>query len=106
MLCLRSPGTHSRGTPMSPRRLLPAAFSAAVFMLAAPAIANSAADAPANSQPDYSSVSEFPPDPFPSTYHPLPSVPTLIRHVTVYTGTGAELDDADVLMKDGKVTAV
>jgi imidazolonepropionase-like amidohydrolase len=89
---------------MSLRKLLSAAAcSAAVVALALPAFADSPA---ANSQPDFSSVSEFPPDPFPSTYHPLPSTPTLIRHVTIYTGTGTEIDDGDVLMKDGKVAAV
>ena len=64
---------------MSSRSFLAAALSAAVIALAAPAFADAPADAP----------TEFPPDPFPSTYHPLPSVPTLIRHVTIYTGTGA-----------------
>jgi imidazolonepropionase-like amidohydrolase len=88
---------------MSLRQLLPAACSAAAIALALPAFADSPA---ANSQPDYSSVNEFPPDPFPSTYHPLPSTPTLIRHVTIYTGTGTEIDDGDVLLKDGKIAAV
>ena len=77
------------------RPLTAAASLAAVLALAAPSLAVGD-DGP----------SEFPPDPFPSTYQPLPSVPTLIRHVTVYTGTGTELDDADVLMQDGKIVAV
>ena len=88
---------------MSLRKLLAAACPAAVVAVVLPAFADSPA---ANTQSDYSSVSEFPPDPFPSTYHPLPSQPTLIRHVIIYTGTGAEIDDGDVLMKDGKVAAV
>jgi len=41
--------------------------------------------------------------PYPSTYHRLPSQPTLITHATVLTGTGERLDDASVLMKDGKI---
>ncbi len=76
------------------RPLSAAASLAAVLILAAPAVV--ADDSP----------SEFPPDPFPSTYQPLPSVPTLIRHVTIYTGTGTEIDDGDVLMQGGKVAAV
>ncbi|HEX2667935.1 MAG TPA: amidohydrolase [Gammaproteobacteria bacterium] len=82
---------------MTLRQLVPAALSAAVLVLAAPAFADGQSD---------TGPSEFPPDPFPSTYHALPSVPTLIRHVTIYTGTGIEIDDGDVLMKDGKVAAV
>ncbi len=43
---------------------------------------------------------------FPSTYTPAASVPTLIRHATVLTGTGERLDDADVLIVGGKIQAV
>ncbi len=82
---------------MSLRPLLLAAGSAVLVLLAAPTFA----DGPSADTP-----SEFPPEPFPSTYQPLPSQPTLIRHATVYTGTGAEIDDGDVLLKDGKVVAV
>jgi imidazolonepropionase-like amidohydrolase len=45
-------------------------------------------------------------DPYPSTYRPIPSGPVLIRGATVLTGTGQRLDDADVLLADGKVRAV
>jgi imidazolonepropionase-like amidohydrolase len=44
--------------------------------------------------------------PFPSTYRPLPSVPTLITGAVVLIGTGERLDDASVLMVDGKIAAV
>ncbi len=43
---------------------------------------------------------------YPSTYAVPPSVPTLIRHATVLTGTGTRLDRADVLLVDGKIQAV
>ena len=43
---------------------------------------------------------------YPSTYHAPPSTPTLIRGATVLTGTGTRLDDADVLLVDGKIQAV
>jgi imidazolonepropionase-like amidohydrolase len=46
------------------------------------------------------------PAPFASTYTPRPSTPTLIRGATVLDGTGAELADADVLMRDGRIAAV
>jgi imidazolonepropionase-like amidohydrolase len=55
---------------------------------------------------DVPSAVEFPPDPFPSTYAPLPSKTTIVRHAHVYTGAGDELPDGDVLMRDGKVAAV
>ena len=46
------------------------------------------------------------PSPFPSTYRPAASAPTLIRNATVLTGTGERLNGADVLLVDGKVQAV
>ena len=48
----------------------------------------------------------FTDDPYPSTYRPIASQPVLLQHATVLTGTGARLDDADVLLADGKVAAV
>lgn len=50
--------------------------------------------------------SRFTQDPYPSTYRPLGAGPVLLQHATVLTGTGQRLDDADVLMQDGKVVAV
>lgn len=46
------------------------------------------------------------PTPFASTYQPAASVPTLIRGATVFDGEGAELANADVLMQNGRITAV
>jgi len=48
----------------------------------------------------------FTDDPYPSTYRPIASQPVLLQHATVLTGTGTRLDDADVLLADGKVVAV
>ncbi|MHB8530883.1 MAG: amidohydrolase family protein, partial [Caulobacteraceae bacterium] len=42
-------------------------------------------------------------DPYPSTYRPLPRTDTLIKDATVLDGAGHRFDDADVLMRDGKV---
>lgn len=43
---------------------------------------------------------------YPSTYAPLPSEPTLITHATILTGTGERLDDASLLITDGKIVFV
>ncbi len=52
------------------------------------------------------SASRFVQDPYPSTYAPITSAPVLIRNATVLTGTGARLDNADVLLRDGRIAAV
>jgi imidazolonepropionase-like amidohydrolase len=44
-------------------------------------------------------------EPYPSTYS-LPSETTLIIHATILTGTGERLDDASLLMSDGKIEFV
>ncbi len=44
--------------------------------------------------------------PFPSTYQPMPQETVLIRNATVLTGTGTRLDGADVLIAEGKISAV
>ena len=48
----------------------------------------------------------FTQDPYPSTYFAIASAPVLIQHATVLDGTGRRLDDADVLMRDGRIVAV
>jgi imidazolonepropionase-like amidohydrolase len=45
-------------------------------------------------------------DPYPSTYQRVGSAPIIIRNATVLIGNGARLDDADVLMQDGKISAI
>ena len=44
--------------------------------------------------------------PFAGRYQPLPGVTTLLRGATVLTGTGSRLENADVLLSDGKIVAV
>ncbi len=51
-------------------------------------------------------TSRFTQDPYPSTYRAIASGPVLIEHATVLTGTGERLDDTDVLLENGKVSAV
>jgi len=43
---------------------------------------------------------------FASTYRPVAAGPVLIRNATVLTGSGARLDGADVLMRDGRIAGV
>ncbi|KPH64370.1 amidohydrolase [Pseudoalteromonas porphyrae] len=45
-------------------------------------------------------------NPYPSTYQALKSTSTLITNATVLTGTGERLEEADVLLIDGKVQQV
>jgi len=46
------------------------------------------------------------PEPFPSTYEPLPAVAVLFEGATILTGDGRRLDDADLLIRRGKVEAL
>ncbi|MFW2852483.1 amidohydrolase [Sphingomonas sp. TX0543] len=45
-------------------------------------------------------------DPFPSTYHAYPGVPTLVRNVTVFDGEGGRIENGAVLFADGKIVAI
>ena len=71
------------------------------------ALAGCAAAAPATRDTTpTSAVAVAAADPYPSTYKPASSTPTLIRDATVLTGTGARLDEADVLLMDGRIQSV
>ena len=43
---------------------------------------------------------------YPSTYAPLPSTATLITNATILTGTGERLENASLLISDGKIVFV
>jgi len=45
-------------------------------------------------------------EPYPSTYRPLPSEPTLIVNATLLTGTGQRIDGASLRMADGRIESV
>ena len=45
-------------------------------------------------------------DPFPSTYHAYPGVPTLVTNVTVLDGEGNKITGGQVLFAGGKIVAV
>jgi len=45
-------------------------------------------------------------DPYPSTYHPYPGVPTLVTNVTIFDGEGGQIDRGSALFADGKIVAI
>ncbi len=45
-------------------------------------------------------------DPFPSTYHPFASRPTVIRNVTLLTAAGPMIRNGAIYLRDGKIVAV
>jgi len=45
-------------------------------------------------------------EPYPSTYQPLPSLPTLIVNATILTGTGERIDNGSLLMDHGRIEQV
>lgn len=45
-------------------------------------------------------------DPFPSTYQPMASQPTVITNVKIVDGIGGMIESGSVLMVDGKISAV
>jgi len=47
-----------------------------------------------------------PADPYPSTYRVPVSLPTMIRNATVLDGLGLRMDNADLLIEDGKIKAL
>ncbi|HXI87335.1 MAG TPA: amidohydrolase [Parvularculaceae bacterium] len=47
-----------------------------------------------------------PANPYPSTYQPYPSKPTLIAGATILTGTGQRIENGAILLIDGKISAV
>ncbi|MBO6730434.1 MAG: amidohydrolase family protein [Maricaulis sp.] len=45
-------------------------------------------------------------DPYPSTYEPMASGTTLIQNATIFDGLGGQIDDGDVLIENGLISAV
>jgi imidazolonepropionase-like amidohydrolase len=45
-------------------------------------------------------------NPFPSTYAPLPSTPTLVTNVNIYDGAGGKMIGGAVLMEGGRIAAI
>jgi len=55
---------------------------------------------------DEAEVVRFDLDPYPSTYSPQPSETTLITGATIFDGAGNQIDNGDILMENGRITAV
>ena len=51
-------------------------------------------------------VVSIPTDPYPSTYHPYPSVTTVIQNATIYDGKGGKLVGGAVRLENGKVAEI
>ena len=62
--------------------------------------------APKPADPASNKPYSFTDDPYPSTYQRIASAPVLVSGATVLTGTGARLENADVLMREGSIVAV
>ena len=93
---------------MSPIPVLrPALALAIAVLLATTALAaGTTGTTPAKKPPAPREPLPFTLDPYPSTYRPLPRVDTLITGATILDGAGHRLENASVLLRDGKVTAV
>ena len=57
-------------------------------------------------QPAPGEISRPDADPFPSTYRPFASRPTLIRNATILTAAGPAIHNGSVLLENGKIAAV
>jgi imidazolonepropionase-like amidohydrolase len=83
---------------------LSAALAATLLFGCASTGVKSGADAPGAA--GSAASTSFTDDPYPSTYRAIASPPVLISGATVLTGDGKRLENADVLLQDGKVAAV
>jgi imidazolonepropionase-like amidohydrolase len=81
-------------------------FGSVALILAALALPLGQASGKKKPLPIAKVPSPFTLDAYPSTYRPLPRIDTLIAGATVLDGAGARLDNADVLMRDGKIVAI
>jgi imidazolonepropionase-like amidohydrolase len=64
------------------------------------------AAAPLAAQPGPGALSLPNANPFPSTYVPFASRPTVIRNVNIFTATGPLIRNGAILMQDGKIVSV
>jgi imidazolonepropionase-like amidohydrolase len=78
-------------------RFVAAALGAALLLSGCAALEPKPAAAPAV---------HFDEDPYPSTYVRYPGVLTVIRHATVFTGDGQQINNGTVILGDGVIKAV
>jgi imidazolonepropionase-like amidohydrolase len=64
------------------------------------------AASPLAAQPGPGALSVPNANPFPSTYTPFPSRPTVIRNVNIFTATGPLIRNGAILLQEGKIAAV
>ncbi|MFM9014339.1 MAG: amidohydrolase, partial [Gemmatimonadota bacterium] len=83
--------------------VLAALLASSPLLAQSPSTANSAKPTPVLVA---GAVSKPNADPFPSTYTPFPSRPTLIRNVHIFTATGPLIRNGAVLMQNGKIAAI
>jgi imidazolonepropionase-like amidohydrolase len=81
-------------------------FLTVLVLVVTAAAASGAALSAAATEPATRIALPFAVDPYPSTYQHLPRSDTLIRGAIVLDGAGQRIDNADVLLRDGKITAV
>ena len=62
--------------------------------------------APIQAKRNKETPAPIPPTPYPSTYQAIPYPAVLLRNATVLDGIGNRIDNADVLMRNGKIEAV
>lgn len=79
---------------------------ASVLVLSACSNSGSTGDEPAGGDEGETTIVRHDTNPYPSTYTPRPSTPTLIRGATVFDGVGGRIENGDVLMVDGRISAV
>ncbi|MDQ2702434.1 MAG: amidohydrolase [Pseudomonadota bacterium] len=85
----------------------PLAAALAAILLSGCATTAATRDGPGDDSGDANAkASSFIDDPYPSTYQAAASQPVLISGATVLTGTGERIDNADVLLRDGRIVAV
>src|SRR3954471_17348949 len=72
----------------------------------APSTASTTSDSASRASLMRGGVSTPNADPFPSTYKPFASRPTLIRNVTILTAAGPTIRNGSILMQDGKIAEV
>lgn len=73
---------------------------------AAPASPSRQSDSAAMALPASGAVSKPLANPFPSTYRPFPSHPTVIRNVTILSAAGPAIRGGSVVLQNGRIAAI
>ncbi|WP_339747174.1 amidohydrolase [uncultured Maricaulis sp.] len=91
---------------MTLKAWMPATALAAVLALAACSAPDTSGDSTQSASGDSDAVVRYSLDPYPSTYVPRASGVTLIQHATVIDGVGGQIENGDVLVENGRISAV